>query len=59
MMPKPTLDFLDELVERTRRLGWSCDYTELSMFVEELHRQAGVKFTMPEPYEDEDETLAG
>lgn len=51
---KPSKEFLEELVERARRLGWGCDYTELGMIVEKLHREAGIEFQMPEPYEDED-----
>lgn len=50
----PSKEFLDELVERSRRLGWGCDYTELSNIVEEFHRQAGIEFEMPDVYETSD-----
>lgn len=50
---KPSEEFLAELVERARRLGWSRDYTEIGMFVEDLYKQAGIDFQMPDVYEDE------
>lgn len=50
---KPSEEFLAELVERARRLGWSRDYTEITFFVEDLYSQINVDFKMPQPYEDE------
>lgn len=50
---KPSEEFLAELVERARRLGWSRDYTEITYFVEDLYRQLNIDFKMPAPYEDE------
>lgn len=39
---KPSRQFLEELRERARRYGWDGDWVEVSRFVEDLHREAGI-----------------
>ena len=41
----PSAAFLEELLERARRYGWNGDYIEVARFVEDLHREAGIKLT--------------
>lgn len=50
-MTPPSKEFLEELVERCRRIGWSVDYTEIWNLLEILYDQAGLPVPNLEPYD--------
>lgn len=51
-MPPPSAEFLAELTERCRRIGWlRLDYREINNLLERLHDEAGLPHPDPNPYE--------
>ncbi len=49
-MPPPSAEFLQELTERCRQLGWDVDYIEVARMLEAFYQQAGTKPPDLEPY---------
>lgn len=46
-------EFLEELRERARRVGWLLDYSEIASFVRRLYHEANLPVPELEPYETE------
>jgi hypothetical protein len=55
-LDKPTVEFLEELLERAKRYGWSGDYIEVQYFVESLYEDAEIDTSSLDfsPYEDDE-----
>mgnify|MGYP001596779107 CR=1 FL=1 len=54
-LPPPSPEFLAELTERCRRIGWDIDYVEVLRLLQTLHDEAGVRPSDADlmPYDEE------
>lgn len=55
----PSKAFLEELLERAKRFGWSGDYIEVARFVQDTFARAGIELTdeQVEPYAVEEDEI--